>query len=579
MDFQSLSTFYFGRGNIGVRLRLESFFAGLLFAFLTIVIHGGNLFGSWRWDDGVHMAYANAFSPLQYFFEPEITRLQSGANVSPWNAFFYDINLNLFGMHPAGHYGHMLLVLWLAACLFYLLLRNWLSPLSAFIGVAVFLLGKPTLHIAAGLMHGHYATGLLFSFLTLLGWVNHVQRGGHLWLPFSVFAYLLAVACKEIYVPLVIILPFIPVASWRQRLRFWAPYISITVFYVAWRYMVLGRFLGGYERNKFSYEAAVEQFLNIPYFLFGAIPGFLFFIPFFFFFSMAARRRKIDWLLCFVGAVITLLPLIPLTSFPGIHQADRYLFGPWIAFSALVATLVPRGMRSGNGETIAICILVCSMLASHWQGRKELDGQITYWDRLYDATLSLDTERQALFIGDDDGYKRMVLGEARRLSDLLTNRQNTPQLLIIDKNAQFLHHAIVNAMEIVEFREDGVRPMEEVRIKEVFPYFFQNEDFNLADEKFLGIDMVLRDGIIRWRFTPENFEYYVSIRDLGALKGFTEIIKIPDKGQASWSYGKIQMSFCHVVDRSVKQYCSPMLDFDFEKNKNQSWSGMGRLAP
>lgn len=65
--------------------------------------------------------------------------------------------------------------------------------------------------------------------------------------------------------------------------------------------------------------------------------------------------------------------------------------------------------------------------------------------------------------------------------------------------------------------------------KEVFPYFFQNEDFNLADEKFLGIDMVLRDGIIRWRFTPENVEYYVSIRDLGALKGFTEIIKIPDK--------------------------------------------------
>lgn len=72
MDFQSLSTFYFGRGNIGVRLRLESFFAGLLFAFLTIVIHGGNLFGSWRWDDGVHMAYANAFSPLQYFLNRKL---------------------------------------------------------------------------------------------------------------------------------------------------------------------------------------------------------------------------------------------------------------------------------------------------------------------------------------------------------------------------------------------------------------------------------------------------------------------------------------------------------------------------
>lgn len=55
-------------------------------------------------------------------------------------------------------------------------------------------------------------------------------------------------------------------------------------------------------------------------------------------------------------------------------------------------------MRSGDGETFAICILVCSMLASHWQGRKELSGQITYWDRLYDAALSLDTERQALLL-------------------------------------------------------------------------------------------------------------------------------------------------------------------------------------
>lgn len=87
----------------------------------------------------------------------------------------------------------------------------------------------------------------------------------------------------------------------------------------------------------------------------------------------------------------------------------------------------------------------------------------------------------------------------------------------------------------------------------------------LLMKKFLGIDMVLRDGVILWKFTPESVEYYVSIRNLGALKGFTEIIKVPDKGQASWSYGKIQISFCHVVDRSVKQYCSPALDFDFEK--------------
>ena len=141
----------------------EAILASLLIFALTLLIHGNSMSASWRWDDGAHLKFAITHSPSQYFFISEIARINSYANLTPWNALFYDINLSLFGMDTRWHYAHLLFIIALGIIFFYAVLRQWLPLLPAFMGALTLLLGKPTYHIAAGLMHGHYATGFALS--------------------------------------------------------------------------------------------------------------------------------------------------------------------------------------------------------------------------------------------------------------------------------------------------------------------------------------------------------------------------------------------------------------------------------
>lgn len=566
----------------------ERFVSGLLLALLVGLLHGYNLAGSWRWDDGAHLSFAATFTPLQYFFDPDITRLQSGANLTPWNVLFYDINLSLFGMDAAAHYAHMLLILWLTACLFYLVLRYWLPPVTAFVGPAAFLLGIPTLHVAAGLMHGHYATGLLLSLLAILGWIRHFERGGRFWLSLSVSAYLLAVTCKEVYVPLVLVLPFLPVASLRQRIHPWLPYIGVAMVYTVWRYLVLGRLLGGYAQGSFDYDDALGQFLNIPSLLFGGgLTALLSAALLCLLLSIAAWRRQLAWSLVLVLAAVTLLPLIPLTAFPGINQADRYLFMPWVALCALFAALLPRPANGSQAVfrfirrqrgfltwvlAVAPFVFLFSLLLIHWQGRAAIRSDLDYWDRLSRFVLTADTRRQALFIGADDGYKRLVLSETRHTADRIAHISDGQRLLIIDQRGTNLLQAQADDMQIVELLNGTIQPMTPARLAAVFPH-----GMHFAVGQPLTLELRLHDKTLHWKFTPADGAYYVSPKNHPVLQAADIGSYIPAQGQAPWPNTKeVRLSFCRIAPETGKIACSPVLDFDFSTRESHVWSGIGQ---
>lgn len=589
MDFQDLNMRRPQPAYPGVHPWRERLVSGLLLAFLVSLAHGVNLAGSWRWDDGVHLGFATTFTPFQYFFDPDITRLQSGANLTPWNALFYDINLSLFGMDAAAHYAHMLIILWLTASLFYLVLRYWLPPVAAFAGAAAFILGIPTLHVAAGLMHGHYATGLLLSLLAILGWIRHFERGGRIWLPLSVVAYLLAVTCKEVYVPLVLVLPFLPVASLRQRIRPWLPYIGVAMAYTAWRYLVLGRLLGGYAQGSFDYDNALAQFLRIPVLLLGGgVTGLLFAVLFCLLLPIAAWRRQLAWPLVLVLAAVTLLPLIPLTAFPGINQADRYLFMPWVALCALCAALLPRSAKECQPEfrfirrqrrlitralAFAPLVFLLSVLLIHWQGRAAIRPDLDYWDRLSRFVLTADTRRQALFIGADDGYKRLVLSETRRTADRIASVAYSQRLLIIDQTGTNLLQAGAGKVQIFEMLDDGaIQPMTPARLAAVFPH-----GMHFAAEQPLTLELRLRDKTLHWKFTPADGVYYVSPKNHPVLQAADIGSYLPAQGQLPWpSTNEVRLSFCRIVPEAGRIACSPVLAFDFSTRESLIWSGIGQ---
>ena len=576
MDFQALRSTRLELCEKFSRYPQYEYIAAALFLTLvSLIAHGNALNGSWRWDDGVHLNFAARFSPWQYFFDPNIARGYSSANVAPWNLLFYDINLSLFGMEASGHYAHLLFIVLIGATLFYAVLRQWLPPLSAGVGVFALLLGKPTFHIAAGLMHGHYATGFAFSMLAILGWTRYLRCHRWYWLLLSVLAYLLATTCKEVYVPLVVLLPFLPAGTMRQRVRALPSFVLVAVIYTGWRYFILGAFVGGYSEGKgFHFENAAHQLIGIPHLLVGSeLSGIILITSFIGLLGLAFVTRRLNWSLLAVAFAIVFLPLLPLTAFPGINQANRYLFIPWLALSSCLAAILPRQTRSLPFATLAF-LLIMALIATHVQGRKETREEIAFWDTAYRFALSADKTQQAIFIGSDDGYKRSVLAGARYAADLLNPDAALDSLQIVDESGNGrLIHIKTMGMKIYEFIDGKMSPMSEERLMEKFPQY----PYLQPSKKLpLEINLTLKEGILKWKFGPYDGKYLVNISPL-PIPPNTEFM-LPREGQTNWNKKNLlKISFCHNNLEKNISICSPTLNFDFSTSESIAWHGLSNF--
>ena len=475
-------------------------------------------------------------------------------------------------MNTSGHYAHLLLIVVLGAILFYAVLRQWLPPLSAGVGAVALLLGKPTFHIAAGLMHGHYATGFAFSMLAILGWTRYLRGGKWQWIAFSVLAYLLATTCKEVYVPLVVILPFLPAGTLRQRIRGLLPFVLVAIFYTGWRYFILGAFVGGYSEGKgFNFENAAHQLIGIPELLVGSkISGIFLITCFTGLFFLAFIRKRLNFPLLAVAFFVVFLPLLPLTAFPGIHQSNRYLFIPWLALSACLAAVLPRQTRFIPSATLA-SLLILVLIATHIQGRKETREEIAFWDTAYRFAISADKTQQALFIGPDDGYKRSVLAGARYAADLINPDAAPGTLQIVDESGNGrLTYIKSMGMKIFEFADGKMLIMSKERLTEKFPHYAHLQ----PSKKFpLEVNLTLKAGILKWKFGPYDGKYLVNILPMPVPPN-TEFI-LSREGQTNWSKEKpLKISFCYNNEQKNIFTCSPVLIFDFSTSEIAEWHGL-----
>lgn len=374
---------------------------------LVLVLHGSAFNGYWRWDDGLHLLRATQYSISDVFTDTTVMRHASGNQIAPFNLAIYIINKAIFGLNPVWFYAQHLLVLWFASVVFWRLLCFWVHPLAALLGAVLVILGLPSSQIAQQLMTGHYVLGWLAVCGMLWAWMQarlwFVTRHRLAWV-YAVFASLLyIVAClsKEVYVPAILLLPFIPFKEESKeskelnvstQLSRWYPWVlAIPVVLVALAYTGLRWYafqgVGGYHNGEFGNQVWVSS-LGIFTTLLGvgwsgivaslclliALVGVVGYTP---------RSRILLSLGLLVAVGVPLLFLSIAT--PDWGQHARYLFAPWLLVGVLWANWLSPCMvdwvdvRTHYRTVLAKAMVFCIFLGAVFfpiQERWEQDRQI-----------------------------------------------------------------------------------------------------------------------------------------------------------------------------------------------------------
>jgi hypothetical protein len=375
---------------------------------VTFLLNQSALSGYWRFDDGWILDYASRFSPFDYFFNPAITRGYSLNNLTPTNPLIFDFNLWLFGLNPRGFYFQHLVSLAACAVASYFLLRCWVSPLFAFLGGLLFLIGAPTQFVAQQLMVGHYVSGLLFTTLAIYTFQLNLHKKHWSLTLLTALLYVLATTCKEVYFPLPFVLLFLRGQPFTVRLKQSAPMFIWAATYMFWRLAVLGSFVGGYDAGEqsFSLSKAAQSYASIPELLFAlpALPWSLSLI-FIALILYLANHKRLNIPLLIVAALAVLLPLLPLTQHPGISEANRYLLLPWWLFSITLIVALNKAEKIASGfKSVIMLLFITSAGTQAWQAQQATQPRLNQFDAIYKFFLQAPPERIYYSKGIKDAY-------------------------------------------------------------------------------------------------------------------------------------------------------------------------------
>ena len=218
----------------------------LTLALAIAVLYGRAVRLWWLGDDLALLRLASDHRLTDVLLSPAFWRSLPGGVFTPLQVVSLEADLALWGMRPVFYYLHHLVALWAAAAAIFFLYRFWLTGAAAFAVALLFLLGVPTAAVAQQVMVRHYLEGLVFAAAAATVFVGGLRRRSRPLLLLAAACYLGAMAYKEIYVALPLLLLLLPEQSLTARWRASAPLWLALVFYLAWRWAMLGTLYGGY---------------------------------------------------------------------------------------------------------------------------------------------------------------------------------------------------------------------------------------------------------------------------------------------------------------------------------------------
>lgn len=489
--------------------------AATILALLCLLLHHSAFSAGWRFDDGPHLFFTATYAPWQYFFVPDIMREQSWAHITPWNAFFYEIGLPFFGLSPAGHYAHLLFIIWASAIATFLLLRLWFTPLASFMGAALFLSMPATGTIGQLLMTGHYAYGLLFTILAFYFFVRGIRENSlHKSLTAAGF-YALACLCKELYVPIIAILLFYPEGSWKKRLRhLWAA-LLVAITYAAVRLLIL-QGIGGYGQPPISGQLTLNEILT-GFFssLLGNdwIAGFIVLycsISLLLVKTLYPQRISILFLL---SIVITIsLPILPMlqNGFGDILSSRFLFFFSWVLAMGMVWLT-----HTKQAHAITLAVIAGMLIFSQQQTIVKIANN----GRL------METENQFLIENEQSGlflpfqYRDLNYLSLIQKANLILTGRHSPTLIRSDKELISLSEKSNTTVYTYNDTHHYVESLTDNQLREITNHLRQqlSAGSNQSLDIHVAIENQGRRKLLQWKFSGPPGHFLLHIRDYGML--------------------------------------------------------------
>ena len=190
----------------------------------------------WMFDDADILHYVDVVGAVDGFYVPNLKY----NFYTPLQHFSLGIDYSLFALEPAGFYWHHLLSLSLVIVLAYAVLRQFFAPIYGSMILSLFVISMPMVQVSNWLMVRHYVEGLLFSLISILLFIFALRRDSLKMAVAGSFCYLVATLAKEIYVPLIVVLLWLPISSLQARFKLCIPYAIAAAFYALARIYMLG---------------------------------------------------------------------------------------------------------------------------------------------------------------------------------------------------------------------------------------------------------------------------------------------------------------------------------------------------
>ncbi|QIK38600.1 hypothetical protein GWK36_12105 [Caldichromatium japonicum] len=236
-----------------------------LFLLLTITfaLYHPILQSWWIEDDPSILRHIMEYPIIDNFIDSNTWRTYMPNNLTPFLIFSLAIDFKLFNLEPSGYYVHHLLTLCAIILICYFLLIRYFSAMIATITLAIFITSLPIATIIQQLMTRHYLDGLLFSAIMFLFYSKAFEEKKLILVLPSLFFYALACASKEIYVPIMVLLPWSTKNGGPKRhLSLMIPFFGVAGLYTLWRTHMLkpANILSGYGNLYDSNPSSIEYF-------------------------------------------------------------------------------------------------------------------------------------------------------------------------------------------------------------------------------------------------------------------------------------------------------------------------------